>query len=87
MADPTRRPGPGGDPMQRNPEDNRAQAQSDATADEVGDRLDPDFTQQSDRANGRGSDANGIPEFDEVEGEERRKRYEQTGSPIVSRID
>ena len=87
MADPTRRPGPGGDPMQRNPEDNRAQAQSDATADEVGDRLDPDFTQQSDRANGRGSDANGIPEFDEVEGEERRKRYEKSGSPIVSRID
>jgi hypothetical protein len=87
MADPTRRPGPGGDPMQRNPEDNRAQAQSDATADEVGDRLDPDFTQQSDRANGRGSDANGIPEFDEVEGEARRKRYEKTGSPIVSRID
>ena len=87
MADQTRRPGPGGDPMQRNPEDNQAQAKSDATQDEVGDRLDPDFTQQSDRAGGRGSDANGIPEFDEVEGDERKKLYERTGSPIVSRID
>lgn len=87
MADLTRRPGPGGDPVQKNPEDNRAQAQSDATADEAGGRLDPDFTEQSDRAGGRGSDANGIPEFDEADGEERRKRYERTGSPIVSRID
>jgi hypothetical protein len=87
MADLTRRPGPGGDPMQRNPEDNRAQAQSDATADEAGDRLDADFTRQSDRAGGRGSDANGIPEFDEVEGDERNRRYGQTGSSVVSRID
>ncbi|HET7694872.1 MAG TPA: hypothetical protein VFK57_04130 [Vicinamibacterales bacterium] len=87
MADLTRRPGPGGDPMQRNPEGNAAQARSDATQDEVGDRLDPDFTQQSDRADGRGSDANGIPEFDEAEGEARKKTYRETGSPIVSRID
>lgn len=87
MADLTRRPGPGGDPMQRNPEDNRAQSQSDATADEVGDRLDPDFTQQSDRAGGRGSDANGIPEFDDADGEQRKRLYDETGSPIVSRID
>jgi hypothetical protein len=87
MADLTRRPGPGGDPMQRNPEDNPAQARSDATADEVGGRLDPDFTEQSDRAHGQGSDANGIPEFDEVEGEERKRLYERTGSPIVSKID
>ena len=87
MADLTRRPGPGGDPMQRNPEENPAQARSDATQDEGGDRLDPDWTQQSDRADGRGSDANGIPEFDETEGQERKKLYERTGSPIVSRID
>lgn len=87
MADLTRRPGPGGDPMQRNPEDNPAQARSDAPADEVGGRLDPDFTEQSDRAHGQGSDANGIPEFDEVEGEERKRIYERTGSPIVSKID
>ena len=87
MADKTNRPGPGGDPMQRNPEDNQAQARSDATADEVGGRLDPDFTEQSDRAHGQGSDANGVPEFDEAQGEERRRLYEETGSPIVSRID
>ena len=87
MADLTRRPGPGGDPMQRNPEDNPAQARSDATADEVGERVDADFTQQSDRAQGRGSDANGIPEFDEAQGEERKRLYDETSSPIVSRID
>ncbi|PYR94933.1 MAG: hypothetical protein DMF84_02745 [Acidobacteria bacterium] len=72
--------------MQRNPEDNPAQARSDATADEVGDRLDPDYTEQSDRAHGRGSDANGIPEFDEAAGEERKKLY-RDGAKIVSRID
>jgi hypothetical protein len=87
MADLKRRPGPGGDPMQRNPEDNPAQAQSDATQDEGGNRLDPDWTEQSDRAHGRGSDANGIPEFDEVEGEKRKEQYKKSGSPIVSRID
>ncbi len=86
MADVTRRPGPGGDPLQRNPEDNREQAKSDATADEVGDRLDPDWTEQSDRAHGRGSDANGIPEFDEARGEQRKKQY-RDGAEIVSGID
>jgi len=87
MADFTERPGPGGDPMQRNPEDNKAQATSDATADEVGGRLDPDFTEQSDRARGQGSDANGVPEFDEVDGDNRKRLYRETGTPIVSRID
>ena len=87
MADLTRGPGPGGDPIQRNPEDNPAQAQSDATADESGNRLNSDFTEQSDRAHGQGSDANGLPAFDEAEGEERKKLYKETGSPIVSRID
>jgi hypothetical protein len=86
MPDPTRRPGPGGDPVQRNPEDNPAQARSDATADEVGDRLDPDWTERSDRAEGRGSDANGIPEFDEARGEERKKLYKK-GAKLVSGID
>jgi hypothetical protein len=87
MADLKRRPGSGGDPTQRNPEDNPAQARSDATQDEVGNRLDSDWTEQSDRAHGRGSDANGIPEFDDVEGQERKRLYKETGSPIVSRID
>ena len=86
MADLTHRPGPGGDPMQRNPEDNPAQAKSDATADEVGDRLDPDWTEQSDRAHGQGSDANGVPEFDEAAGEQRKKLY-RDGAARVSRID
>jgi hypothetical protein len=87
MADLTNRPGPGGDPTQNNPEDNQAQARSDAPADASGRRLGPDFTEQSDRAHGQGSDANGVPEFDETEGEERKRLYERTGSPIVSRID
>jgi len=86
MADSTERPGPGADPLQRNLEDNRAQAQSDATPDEIGGRLDQDFTEQSDRAHGQGSDANGVPEFDEVEGKQRKKLYEN-GAKIVSRID
>jgi hypothetical protein len=86
MADRTRRPGPGDDPMQRNPEDNPAQAHSDATADEVGDSLDPDFIEQSDRAHGRGSDANGVPEFDEAAGDQRKKLY-RDGAQDVSRID
>lgn len=75
------------DQMQRNPEDNQAQAQSDATPDETRAGLDGDFTEQSDRAHGRGSDANGLPEFDEADGEQRKKLYRETGSPIVSRID
>lgn len=86
MADSTRRPGPGGDPLERNPEDNPAQARSDAPADEVGDRLDPDYTKESDRADGRGSDANGIPEFDERAGELRKKQY-RDGAKIVSGLD
>jgi hypothetical protein len=87
MADSTERPGPGGDPMQRNPEDNQAQARSDATADEVGGRLDPDYTEQSDRAHGAGSDANGLAEFDEADGETRKKLYRDKGAKLVSRID
>lgn len=67
-------------------EDNRAQAQSDATPDEVGRRDDSDFSERSDRARGRGSDANGVPEFDEAEGETRKKLYKD-GAEIVSRID
>ena len=86
MADFTERPGPGGDPMQRNPEDNPAQARSDATADEVGGRLDPDFTEQSDRAHGAGSAANGVPEFDEADGQNRKRLYKD-GATLVSRID
>jgi hypothetical protein len=87
MADQTRRPEPGGDPIQKNPEDNAAQAGSDATADAASAELGGDFTEQSDRAHGRGSDANGLAEFDEADGEKRKRLYDETGSPIVSRID
>ena len=40
----------------------------------------------SDRARGAGSDANGIPEFDEDDGGARRKRYDD-GAKLVSGID
>ncbi|PYR76144.1 MAG: hypothetical protein DMF86_13275 [Acidobacteria bacterium] len=72
--------------MQRHREHNPAQATSDATADEVGERLGPDWTEQSDRAHGQGSDANGVPEFDEAAGEQRKKLY-RDGAARVSRID
>jgi hypothetical protein len=39
------------------------------------------------RARGGRSDANGVPEFDEAQGEERKKIYKESGSDIVSRID
>lgn len=63
-------------------EQNPAQRDSDGTPDDVTERHSP-----SDRADGRGSDANGIPAFDEADGERRKKLYEETGATIVSRID
>jgi hypothetical protein len=71
----------------KNPEDNPAQAQSDAPGDEIGGMIEGDATEQSDRAHGRGSDANGVPAFDETAGEERKRLYKESGSPIVSRMD
>ena len=66
-------------------EENAAQRQSDAPPDAAGgDGFAP--IESSDREGGRGSDANGTPAFDEVEGEERRKLYEK-GATLVSRID
>lgn len=89
MAEQTNRPRPHGDPLKdevvENREDNRAQRDSDAppdaTADPGNDRLN-----NSDRARGQGSDANGIPEFDEADGTRRRKLYDE-GADLVSRID
>jgi len=73
------------DTVAENLEENRAQRDSDAppdaTAESRGDRLN-----NSDRANGRGSDANGVPEFDEADGE-RRKKMSDDGAELVSRID
>jgi hypothetical protein len=86
------RPRPHGDPLEElvegnaeeNTEENRAQAHSDASPDAFGEpRGDMN---QSDRADGRGSDANGIPAFDEAEGEARKKRY-RDGAVLVSKID
>ena len=89
MAEQTNRPRPHGDPLKdevvETREDNRAQRDSDAppdaTADPGNDRLN-----NSDRARGQGSDANGIPEFDEADGTRRRKLYDE-GADLVSRID
>jgi hypothetical protein len=66
-------------------EENASQRQSDATPDVVAGReIAP--TETSDREGGQGSDANGTPAFDEVEGAQRRKLYEK-GATLVSRID
>ena len=89
MAEQIDTPRPHGDPLKdeviENREDNRGQRDSDAPADAT---TDPgtDRSNNSDRARGQGSDANGIPEFDEADGERRRKLYDQ-GAEIVSRID
>ena len=62
-----------------NPEDNRSQAQSDAP---------PDATATGrEETNRAGSDASGLLEGDEAAGDERKRLYKETGSPIVSRID
>jgi hypothetical protein len=80
---------PHGDPLEGlvdlNPEDNRAQAESDAPSDAQGEPR-GDRVNTSDRADGKGSDANGVPAFDEAEGEERKTLY-RDGATIVSRID
>lgn len=100
MAEQNERPRPHGDPLEESigerptedlinndPEENQAQRQSDAPPDQTvhGD-LTEDPSERSDRAFGRGSDANGIPAFDEADGDRRKKLYEQ-GATIVSRID
>ena len=89
MPEQTEQPRPQGDPLRQevvgNPEENRAQRDSDAPPDAS---VEPrgDAITNSDRADGRGSDANGIPEFDEAEGETRKKLYDD-GAELVSRID
>ena len=87
MAEQSERPRPHGDPIGGEVvEPNPAQRQSDAPGDAVsGDRRD-DVTGTSDRSDGRGSTANGLPAFDEDEGEMRKKQYE-SGADLISRID
>jgi hypothetical protein len=74
-----------GDPLEQvianNPEDNRGQRDSDAPPDATADR-----SNNSDRAGGRGSDANGVPAFDEADGAQRKRQYED-GSGLISGID
>ncbi len=72
------------DALESAPDENRAQAQRDAPPDAtaaIGQQ-----SGNSDRADGKGSDANGIPAFDEAAGEERKKLY-RDGATLVSRID
>jgi hypothetical protein len=64
-------------------DENQAQVQSDAAPDASAPRQ---VVETSDRAEGRGSSANGTPAFDEAEGTERRRLYKE-GAEIVSRID
>ena len=68
-----------------NVEENQAQRDSDAAPDAVTEHA-GDVTSASDRAGGRGSDANGIPAFDEADGERRKKLYKD-GATLVSRMD
>jgi hypothetical protein len=95
MAQQDERPRPHGDPLEdvvaQNPEENQAQASSDAapdanTAADANTDSGEDRSNTSDRAGGRGSDANGVPAFDEADGDARRKLYEK-GAVLVSRID
>jgi len=70
--------------VDRNPEENRAQAGSDAAPDASGEPR-GDRLNNSDRADGRGSDANGLPAFDEADGDLRKKQY-RDGAVLVSKI-
>jgi len=89
MAEQSERPRPHGDPLEQatadNPETNLAQRDSDAPPDATGEPR-GDRLNDSDRADGRGSDANGIPAFDDADGERRKKGYDK-GADLVSRID
>lgn len=99
MREQDERPRPHGDPLEEavgerptenlinnDQEDNAAQRQSDAPDETVRGNLADDPSERSDRAHGQGSDANGIPAFDEADGARRRKLYEE-GAGLVSSID
>lgn len=67
------------------PEDNQAQVQSDASPDVVGGTGRP-AREESDRDRGRGSSANGVPAFDEDDGQQRKRQYKD-GADLVSGLD
>ena len=68
-----------------NPDDNQAQVQSDAAPDAVG-GIGGGGREDSDRDDGRGSTANGVPVFDEDDGALRKRQY-KNGADLVSGID
>jgi hypothetical protein len=74
-----------GDAASHNVEENIAQRQSDAAPEAVAEG-DGALVETSDRADGLGSSANGVPAADDADGERRRKLYEN-GATLVSRID
>jgi hypothetical protein len=84
MPNQKERPRPHGDPFAEEVEPNPAQRQSDAPPDAT--TGEETLRGTSDRAGGRGSTANGIPEFDEAAGDERKKLYKD-GAKLVSGID
>ena len=77
------RPRPHGDPLRDIVEDNPVQRQSDAPPDSPARN---DTTRNSDREEGRGSTANGIPAFDHDSGVKRRRQYDG-GADLVSGMD
>jgi hypothetical protein len=80
MAQESESPRPHGDRLEDDIEPNPAQRQTDAV---------PDVTAAGyveEPAAGISSTANGIPPFDEADGEIRKKLYEK-GAELVSRID
>jgi len=82
MAQQTEQPRPHGDPLAREiVEPNPSQRQSDAPDDAVG-----GLPGREEPAGGKSSTANAIPAGDEVEGQQRRKRYDD-GAERVSKID
>lgn len=66
------------------PDDNQAQVQSDAPPDVVGGST--PAREESDRDEGRGSSANGVPAFDEDDGAQRKRQYKD-GASLVSGLD
>jgi hypothetical protein len=91
MAQQKEPPRPHGDPLaQEIVESNQAQRQTDAPGDAVSgeqpERLTRPNIAANDRAEGRGSTANGVPAADEDDGQQRRKQYEG-GAELVSKID
>jgi hypothetical protein len=89
MPEEKERPRPHGDPMREeigtdrnNREENQGQAQSDAAPDAV----DTGGREEHGREGGRGSDANGVPAFDEADGDKRKRHY-RDGAELVSGID